>query len=106
MKHRISAFAGANSLVAAIPCFAQTTKASDYPMHLPVQSVTVGDSGPGPDPEGLERLFGAFYSTKLGGMGMGLAICRSIIHAPGRRIFAATNVPRGAVFRFTLPRLV
>ena len=69
-------------------------------------SVTVRDSGPGLDPEGLERLFDAFYSTKPGGMGMGLAICRSIIDIHGGKIFAAANVPSGAVFCFTLPRLV
>jgi signal transduction histidine kinase len=69
-------------------------------------SVTVRDSGPGLDPEGPERLFDAFYSTKPRGMGMGLAICRSIIDAHGGRIFAAANEPRGAVFGFTLPRLV
>ena len=69
-------------------------------------SVTVRDSGPGLDPEGPERLFEAFYSTKPRGMGMGLAICRSIVDAHGGRIFAAANVPHGAVFGFTLPRLV
>ena len=69
-------------------------------------SVTVRDSGPGLDPEGLERLFDAFYSTKPGGMGMGLAICRSIIDIHGGKIIAAANVPSGAVFCFTLPRLV
>jgi signal transduction histidine kinase len=68
-------------------------------------SVTVRDSGPGLGPEGLERLFDAFYSTKPDGMGMGLAICRSIIDTHGGKIFAAANVPRGAVFCFTLPRL-
>jgi signal transduction histidine kinase len=46
------------------------------------------------------------YSIEAGGMGMGLAICRSITDAHGGRIFAAANVPRGAVFGFTLPRLV
>ena len=66
-------------------------------------TVAVEDSGPGLDPECLERLFDAFYSTKSGGMGMGLAICRSIIDSHGGRIFATANVPRGAVFRFTLP---
>jgi signal transduction histidine kinase len=68
--------------------------------------VTVRDSGPGLGPEGLERLFDAFYSTKPGGMGMGLAICRSIIDIHGGKIIAAANVPSGAVFCFTLPRLV
>jgi PAS domain S-box-containing protein len=66
-------------------------------------SVAVRDSGPGLDPETLMHLFEAFYTTKPSGMGMGLAICRSIIDVHGGRIFAAANEPRGAVFRFTLP---
>jgi signal transduction histidine kinase len=65
--------------------------------------VAVHDSGPGLDSEGLGRLFDAFYTTKAGGLGMGLAICRSIIEAHGGRIWATANVPRGAVFQFTLP---
>jgi PAS domain S-box-containing protein len=65
--------------------------------------VAVRDSGPGLDPEGLGRLFDAFYTTKPGGMGMGLSICRSIIEAHGGRIRASANVPQGAVFQFTLP---
>jgi PAS domain S-box-containing protein len=65
--------------------------------------VAVRDSGPGLDPEGLGRLFDAFYTTKPGGMGMGLSICRSIIQAHGGRIWATANVPRGAVFQLTLP---
>jgi C4-dicarboxylate-specific signal transduction histidine kinase len=65
--------------------------------------VAVRDSGPGLDPEGLGRLFDAFYTTKPGGMGMGLSICRSIIEAHGGRIWATANVPRGAVFQLTLP---
>jgi signal transduction histidine kinase len=65
--------------------------------------VAVRDSGPGLDPEGLGRLFDAFYTTKPGGMGMGLSICRSIIEAHGGRIWATANVPQGAVFQFTLP---
>jgi signal transduction histidine kinase len=55
-------------------------------------SVAVRGSDPGLDREGLERLFDAFYSTKPGGMGMGLAICRSIIDDRGDRVFAAANV--------------
>jgi PAS domain S-box-containing protein len=65
--------------------------------------VAVHDSGPGIDPEHLERVFEAFYTTKSGGIGMGLSICRSIIHAHGGRLWAEANEPRGAVFRFTLP---
>ena len=65
--------------------------------------VSLRDSGPGLDPPSLERLFDAFYTTKSGGLGMGLSICRSIIEAHGGRIWASTNEPRGAVFHFTLP---
>jgi signal transduction histidine kinase len=65
--------------------------------------VAVRDSGPGLDAEGLSRLFDAFYTTKPGGMGMGLSICRSIIEGSGGKIWATANVPQEAVFHFTLP---
>ena len=65
--------------------------------------VAVRDSGPGIDPEHLDRVFDAFYTTKSSGVGMGLSICRSIIDAHGGRLWADVNTPRGAVFRFTLP---
>jgi signal transduction histidine kinase len=51
----------------------------------------------------LDRLFEAFYTTKAQGMGLGLAISRSIIEAHGGRLRASANVPRGAVFQFTVP---
>jgi PAS domain S-box-containing protein len=65
--------------------------------------VTVRDCGPGIDPENLERIFEAFYTTKSSGVGMGLSICRSIIDAHGGRLWASANEPRGAIFHFTLP---
>jgi len=65
--------------------------------------LAVRDSGPGVPPEGAERLFEAFYTTKPAGMGMGLSICRSIVEAHGGRIWAGANAPKGAVFQFTLP---
>jgi PAS domain S-box-containing protein len=65
--------------------------------------VTVRDSGPGLDPADTERVFTAFYTTKPKGMGMGLAICRSMVEAHGGRMWASANEPRGAVFQFTLP---
>ena len=65
--------------------------------------ITVRDWGPGLEPETLDRLFDAFYTTKPDGMGMGLSICRSIIEAHGGRVWATTNVPKGAVLQFTLP---
>lgn len=65
--------------------------------------VTVRDSGPGLDLADTERVFTAFYTTKPKGMGMGLAICRSMVEAHGGRMWASANEPRGAVFQFTLP---
>jgi signal transduction histidine kinase len=65
--------------------------------------VAVRDSGPGIDPAHLDRVFDAFYTTKSNGTGMGLSICRSIIHAHGGKLWAEANEPRGAVFQFTLP---
>jgi PAS domain S-box-containing protein len=65
--------------------------------------VSIRDSGPGLDPQRLNRLFDPFYTTKPQGLGMGLAISRSIIEAHGGRLWAKPNVPRGAVFQFALP---
>jgi PAS domain S-box-containing protein len=65
--------------------------------------VSLRDSGPGLDPKSADHLFEPFYTTKAGGMGMGLAICRSIIEAHGGRMWSGANEPRGAVFQFTLP---
>jgi len=65
--------------------------------------ITVRDSGPGLDPKGLNRPFDAFYTTKPQGLGMGLAISRSIIEAHGGRLWAKANASRGAVFQFALP---
>jgi PAS domain S-box-containing protein len=65
--------------------------------------VSVCDTGPGIPPEDLGRLFDSFYTTKPGGMGMGLSICRSIVEGHGGRIWATANDPLGAAFHFTLP---
>jgi PAS domain S-box-containing protein len=65
--------------------------------------LAVRDSGPGIDPERAECVFEAFYTTKSGGLGMGLSLCRSIVEAHGGRLWVEANEPRGAVFQFTLP---
>jgi PAS domain S-box-containing protein len=65
--------------------------------------VAVRDSGPGIDPQHIERVFEAFYTTKSTGVGMGLSISRSIIDAHGGRLWVDVNAPRGAVFQFILP---
>jgi C4-dicarboxylate-specific signal transduction histidine kinase len=63
--------------------------------------VEVCDNGVGF--ENADRLFDSFFTTKEEGLGMGLAICRSIIESHAGRIWATHNKPRGAVFGFALP---
>jgi len=65
--------------------------------------LTVADSGLGLEPDKLEDIFNAFYTTKPEGMGMGLTVSRSIIEAHGGQLWATPNLPRGAVFQITLP---
>jgi signal transduction histidine kinase len=65
--------------------------------------VLVQDSGPGLDPDHLGRIFEAFYTTKVDGIGMGLTISRSIIEAHGGRLWAVANDGPGSSFYFTLP---
>jgi signal transduction histidine kinase len=85
---------------------------TDRPRELVIRSgqnetrqvlVTVTDCGVGIAAENADRLFNAFFTTKSGGMGMGLSICRSIMEAHGGRLWATANVPHGAAFQFTLP---
>jgi signal transduction histidine kinase len=65
--------------------------------------LTVEDSGTGIEPENLERIFGAFFTTKSHGMGMGLSICRSIVEAHGGSLSALPHHPHGSVFEVILP---
>jgi len=65
--------------------------------------VSVRDNGPGISEQNLPRLFDAFFTTRSTGMGMGLAICSSIIEAHGGQIWAANNTDGGASFTFSLP---
>jgi PAS domain S-box-containing protein len=65
--------------------------------------MSVHDSGPGLNPANPEGIFESFVTTKPNGMGMGLSISRSIIEAHGGRLWATANLPRGAIFQFTVP---
>jgi C4-dicarboxylate-specific signal transduction histidine kinase len=85
---------------------------TDRPRELVIRSgqdethrvlVSVTDCGVGISAENADRLFNAFFTTKSSGMGMGLAICRSIMEAHGGRLWATANVPYGATFQFILP---
>jgi C4-dicarboxylate-specific signal transduction histidine kinase len=66
-------------------------------------TLAVQDSGPGVDPASLERIFDAFYTTKSGGLGMGLSVCRAIVEAHGGKLWATAGTPHGATFQLTLP---
>ena len=65
--------------------------------------ITVEDSGPGIDPNDMNRIFDALFTTKSHGMGLGLSICQSIIASHGGRLWASARVPHGAVFYIQLP---
>jgi C4-dicarboxylate-specific signal transduction histidine kinase len=65
--------------------------------------VGVADTGPGLAAGALEQVFAAFYTTKPGGLGLGLSICRSIVEAHDGRLWASANELEGATFQFSLP---
>jgi signal transduction histidine kinase len=65
--------------------------------------VSVSDAGTGIPADQLEQIFNAFFTTKVGGTGMGLAISRTIIESHGGRLWATVNPDRGVTFHFTLP---
>jgi len=87
------------------------TTISDRPREMVIRSrphdndvlVAVEDAGVGLDAASTTRLFDAFFTTKKGGMGMGLSISRSIIQAHGGRLWATANAKHGATFHFTVP---
>jgi len=88
------------------------TSSTDRPRLLLIRSlpqesghvlVAVQDSGAGLDAKVMSHIFDTFYTTKPAGMGMGLAISRSIVEAHGGRLWPAANASEGATFNFTLP---
>jgi signal transduction histidine kinase len=89
------------------------TTVEDRPRELTIRTqssevdqvrVSVQDSGIGLDRQSLERIFQAFYTTKPGGMGIGLSISRSIVENHGGQLWAVPNDGPGTTFQFTLSK--
>jgi PAS domain S-box-containing protein len=76
---------------------------SSQPADAGEVMVTVEDAGTGLDPAITDRIFDPLFTTKPNGMGMGLAICRSIVEAHHGRLWVLPNLPHGTIFRFTVP---
>jgi signal transduction histidine kinase len=66
-------------------------------------AISIEDTGSGIDPDKMDAIFDAFFTTKAAGMGLGLAICRTIIERHEGQIFASSNTKGGATFRLILP---
>lgn len=96
-----------NLLLNAAQAMATQSTARDitvsFHQHEGHVRVEVADTGPGIDPQKLERVFDPLYTTREDGMGMGLAICRNCVDAHGGAIWASNGPAGGAVFHFTLP---
>ena len=78
----------------------KVTSATQYPSSV---LITIEDSGPGVESENIERIFEPFYTTKSGGTGMGLSICRSIVQEHGGRLFATPGHSCGLAMQISLP---
>ncbi|MEN3367656.1 MAG: hypothetical protein V7606_4930 [Burkholderiales bacterium] len=66
-------------------------------------AVSAEDTGTGIDPRAIGHIFEAFFTTKSNGMGLGLAICQSIVESHGGTLTVEANVPHGSIFRINLP---
>ena len=81
----------------------RTLSVNSAPYETRTVLLTVQDSGPGINPANIDRVFDAFFTSKPTGMGMGLAICRSITESHGGRLWASRGPAGGAIFHMTLP---
>ena len=86
-------------MFSALPLKADIARRSRHVGFVPLAEVIRSSS---PPPADVDRMFEAFYTTKPGGLGLGLSICQSIIEAHNGRLWASPNPPRGASFQFAL----
>jgi signal transduction histidine kinase len=93
----------ATDAMRAVTDRARLLKLESMPLASSGLEVNVKDSGTGIEPENIDRIFEPFFTTKSNGMGMGLAICRSIIEEHGGTLTVSAGMPHGAIFRIVLP---
>jgi signal transduction histidine kinase len=82
---------------------ARVLKLTSRALESNAVAVSIEDTGPGVDPGHIDRIFQAFFTTKPNGMGLGLAICQSIVESHGGTMTVGANMPHGSVFRINLP---
>jgi signal transduction histidine kinase len=92
-----------NAVEAMQPVHPRVLKVQTDQTNPGMVRVSIEDTGTGIDPSGIDRVFTPYFTTKANGMGMGLAICRSIIENHDGRIWASPAVKRGSLFQFELP---
>lgn len=97
VRNGVEAMRGAGIEIQRISILVSTAAETDMAL------VTVRDSGPGLDRQAAHRIFEPFYTTKAKGIGMGLAISRSLIESQGGKLWADLDAGPGATFHFTLP---
>jgi len=100
----LNLFINANEAMSAVAERPRELVVSSADHDLSQVVVSVRDNGAGLDPQLGDRIFDAFVSTKPGGLGMGLAICRSIVESHGGRLWAEADDGPGTTFRFTIPK--
>jgi signal transduction histidine kinase len=107
--HRLKLSAGRITLVVKVPARVQKRAPHHRPKKKPPLEeddharLSVQDAGVGLQPQDVESLFDPFYTTKSGGMGIGLSVSRSVIESHHGRLWAAPNVGPGATFAFSIP---
>ncbi|HZW24329.1 MAG TPA: PAS domain S-box protein [Gallionella sp.] len=92
-----------NAIEAMAEAPTRVLRITTRPLESGFVLVSVLDTGKGLAPDALDKIFDPFHSSKIGGLGLGLPICRSLIENHGGQIWAERNVDEGAEFNFTLP---